>query len=146
MTAKKILFADDDENDIKLMLIALERNGMAEDAQAVCDGSDVLEYLRCQGDYAARAPGDPRVVVLDLKMRMLDGFDALAQIRADPAFKRIPVVIMSSSAQRKDIERCYELGANAYVVKPHHLDELTEALRHIVSFWVSTNRFPDREH
>ena len=145
MAAKRILYADDDDNDIKLMLIAMERNGMADDVQAVCDGAEALDYLRQSGEFAGRPPGDPKVVMLDLKMRMLDGFDTLAKIRADPALRHIPVVILSSSAQRKDMSRCYGLGANAYVVKPHNLDDLTEALRHIAAFWVLTNNYPERD-
>jgi CheY-like chemotaxis protein len=134
MAAKTILYADDDENDVRLMAIALQKRGLAAEMQAVSDGADALDYLRRSGAFADRPPGDPKVVVLDLKMRMVDGFEALAQIRADPALAHIPVIILSSSALSKDVARCYELGANSYLTKPYSVGEFTDVVWEIASF------------
>lgn len=139
---KPILLAEDNPRDAELTMEALADNNLANRVTLVRDGVEALEYLRCQGNYTQRSPGNPAVVILDIKMPRLDGIDVLRAIRFDPALKLIPVVMLTSSREEHDLIRSYELGSNAYVVKPLIFTEFVEAVRQIGLFWAMLNELP----
>src|SRR5687767_11534945 len=115
---KRILLVEDSERDIELTLAALEEHHLANEVVTVRDGEEALDYLQHRGKYAGTEGGLPAVVFLDLKMPKLSGLEVLSRMRADPALKNIPVVMVTSSREEQDLVRSYELGASAYVVKP----------------------------
>lgn len=140
-----ILFAEDDPRDIELTLEALAEHHLANRVVVVNDGVGVLNYLRCEGAYTERTPGHPVVILMDIKMPRMDGLETLRAIRADPALKRIPVVMLTSSDQSPDLQASYALGANAYVVKPVDFDHFTEAIRQLGLFWALLNEPPPED-
>lgn len=140
-----ILVADDDDNDLRMISRVLKRDG--EDPKGVFyvrDGAEVLDFLHMRGAFASRPPKLPELMLLDLHMPRIDGWEVLRQIKTDPALKLMPVVIFSSSARDTDIRRSYELGANAYVVKPINYSEFKYTIAAIESFWVTCNLNPGR--
>jgi len=139
---KKILVAEDDENDAELILKALERYNIANEVIVVEDGAEALDYLHRCGDYKARAEGNPILVLLDIKMPRVDGLEVLREIRADERLKMIPAVILTSSRQEGDLLASYQLGVNAYVVKPVDFNEFVEAVRELGVFWLMVNEPP----
>lgn len=142
MELKPILIAEDSPKDAELILEALTDNNLANRAIFVKDGVEVMEYLRCQGKYTMRKPGNPVVVVLDIKMPRMDGIDVLRAIRTDPALKLIPVIMLTSSNEEQDLIRSYELGSNAYVVKPVKYAEFVDAVKQVGVFWAMLNELP----
>ncbi|HYC00295.1 MAG TPA: response regulator [Candidatus Limnocylindrales bacterium] len=139
MESKLILLAEDDANDAELTTRALD---LEEDAQSLIllrDGVAVLDYLYRRGPYATREPGNPALVLLDLKMPRINGLDVLRQIKGDETLSLIPVVVLTSSAQHRDILEAYRLGANAYVVKPVEFERFAETLRLLSAFWAKVN-------
>jgi two-component system response regulator len=143
MTAlKRILLAEDSARDAELALDALADHHLANEVVHVRDGAEALDYLYRRGEYAGRSNGEPAVVLLDLKMPKVDGLEVLRVIKSDPDLKRIPVVVMTSSREEGDLLRSYELGVNAYVVKPMKFQEFVEAIRHVGSFWAVINEPP----
>lgn len=144
MTAhRRILLVEDDERDLELTLTALEKSRVANEVDTVRDGAQALEYLRRRGAYASRAD-DPVVVLLDLKLPKLDGLEVLERMREDAALRTIPVVMLTSSREERDIVRSYGLGVNAYVVKPVDFHEFTAAIRDLGLFWAVINQPPPR--
>ncbi|MEI6809377.1 MAG: response regulator [bacterium] len=141
---KSILLAEDNACDAELILEALAEFKFANRIDVVRDGVEALEYLRRQGKYSQRAFGEPAVVILDIKMPRLDGIDVLRAIRADPALKLLPVVMLTSSQEDQDVILSYELGANAYVVKPVSFSEFSAAVKQIGMFWAVLNELPPR--
>ena len=139
---RKILLAEDNPYDIELTLEALAENNLANRVDVVKDGVEALEYLRCEGAYAAREKVNPAVILLDIKMPRMDGLEVLAQIRGDKKLKNIPVVILTSSLEEKDLFKGYELGTNAYVVKPVNFMEFLESIKLIGGFWALINELP----
>jgi len=139
---RKILLAEDSPKDTELTLEALEEAGLANRVETVKDGVEALEYLRCQGAYAKRTPGNPAVVILDIKMPRLNGIEVLQEIRKDPLLCKLPVVILTSSGEEKDICASYELGVNAYVVKPVNFSDFVGAVKLIGGFWAVVNEIP----
>jgi CheY-like chemotaxis protein len=139
---KRILFAEDSARDAELALDALADNRLANEVVHVRDGAEALDYLHRRGEYADRTNGEPAVVLLDLKMPKVDGLDVLREIKADPQLRLIPVVIMTSSREEGDMIRSYELGVNAYVVKPMNFHALVEAVKQVGSFWGVINEPP----
>jgi len=139
---KSILLAEDNPQDAELILEALTDYKLANRVILVTDGVEALEYLRCQGNYTGRRPGNPAVVVLDIKMPRMDGIEVLRAIRADPALKLIPVVMLTSSREEQDLIRSYELGSNAYVVKPVKFAEFVTAVQRLGMFWAILNELP----
>jgi CheY-like chemotaxis protein len=139
---KRILLAEDNENDIELTLSALGEKHLANRVDVVRDGDEVLEYLRCQGKYAQRDTGNPVVLLLDLKMPKVDGLEVLQIMKSDERLKHIPVVILTSSRQEEDLVESYHLGANAYVVKPVGFDEFVMAIKELGMFWALLNEPP----
>jgi CheY-like chemotaxis protein len=142
MEPKKILVAEDDENDAELVLKALERYNIANEVVVVEDGAEALDYLYRRGNYETRAEGNPVLTLLDIKMPKMDGLEVLREIRADERLKMIPAVILTSSRQESDLLASYQLGVNAYVVKPVDFNEFVEAVRELGVFWVMVNEPP----
>jgi len=139
---KRILLAEDNANDIELTLEALSENHLANHVDVVNDGVEAMEYLRCEGRFANRPRGNPGVILLDIKMPRKDGLEVLSEIRGDEKLKMIPVVILTSSKEEKDLYKSYELGTNAYVVKPVSFPEFIDAVRVIGGFWAMINEMP----
>ena len=139
---RPILLAEDNPNDVELTLAALHSMHLANDVTVVHDGAETLDYLHRRGAFAARTSGQPAVVLLDLKMPRVDGLEVLRQMRADPAMVFIPVVILTSSREESDLVRGYQLGANAYVVKPVEFEEFLSAVSQIGVFWALVNEPP----
>jgi CheY-like chemotaxis protein len=137
-----ILLAEDNPNDVELTLEALAEHNLANRVTVVHDGVEALEYLRCEGAYAGRRPGLPAVLLLDIKMPRMDGLEVLRTTRGDPRLKRLPVVILTSSRQEQDIITSYDLGVNAYVVKPVDFQSFIEAVEHLGVFWALINERP----
>jgi CheY-like chemotaxis protein len=139
---KSILLAEDNPQDAELILEALNDHKLVNRVTLVKDGVQAMEYLRCEGAYAQRKPGNPAVVVLDIKMPRMDGIEVLRAIRSDPAFKLIPVVMLTSSREEQDLIRSYELGSNAYVVKPVRFPDFIAAVKQLGIFWAMLNELP----
>jgi CheY-like chemotaxis protein len=139
---KTILLVEDNLKDIELTLEAMSENKLANAIIVVRDGVEAMEYLRCQGSYKQRKEGNPALVLLDIKMPRMDGIEVLRNIRGDTALKRIPVVVLTSSCEENDLVSTYELGVNAYVVKPVDFKQFIEAVKQIGSFWAVLNEFP----
>jgi len=141
-TLKRILLVEDDPNDIELTLTALDEYNLTNEVVTVRDGVEALDYLYRRGDFAQRPAGNPIVILLDLKMPRLDGVGVVRQLKADERMRLIPVVILTSSREAQDLEECYRLGINAYVVKPVRFAEFVEAVKQIGGFWVLVNEAP----
>lgn len=137
-----ILVADDDANDLQMLLAALAPFGSDLEVRTVRDGAEALDYLRGREAFRARPPGNPDLLLLDLNMPRVDGWTVLRQVKADAALRTIPVVVFTSSARDLDVTRCYELGANAYVVKPIDFHEFTEVVQDVRRFWTGRNHPP----
>jgi CheY-like chemotaxis protein len=138
----KILLVEDDPKDVELTLSALEDNNITNEIAVTRDGTEALDYLYRRGSYAARAEHDPLLILLDLKLPKVDGLQVLRQLKSDDRLKLIPVVMLTSSNEEKDVVRSYNLGVNAYVVKPVDFDEFAAAIRQLGLFWTITNRPP----
>jgi CheY-like chemotaxis protein len=141
-TLKRVLYAEDNPRDAELTLDALAEHRLANEVVHVRDGAEALDYLYRRGQFADRGPGQPAVVLLDLKMPKVDGLEVLRTIKADPELRVIPVVVMTSSSEEGDLVCSYKLGVNAYVVKPVKFQEFVEAVRQIGSFWAVMNEPP----
>jgi CheY-like chemotaxis protein len=139
---KRILLVDDSPRDTELALDALAQNNLANEVVALRDGAEALDYLHRRGQFADRGNGNPAVVMLDLKMPKVDGIEVLRQIKSDPQLKTIPVVVMTSSREEQDLVNSYELGVNAYIVKPVQFPEFVEAVKLVGSFWAVVNEPP----
>jgi CheY-like chemotaxis protein len=141
---KTILLVEDDPRDVELTLTALEEYNLANKVVVVRDGTEALDYLHRRGKYADRPIGHPVVVLLDLKMPKVDGLEVLRQVKGDPVLKIIPIVVLTSSRQDRDIVESYDLGVNAYVVKPVAFDEFMSAIKQVGLFWVLINEPPPK--
>jgi CheY-like chemotaxis protein len=139
---KRILLVEDSPNDVELTLAALAENHLANEVVVVSDGEEALDYLRRRGRFQLREPGNPAVVLLDLKLPKVDGLEVLAQVKGDAALKSIPVVMLTSSREEQDLVKSYNLGVNAYVVKPMDFPEFVEAVREVGLFWAVINHPP----
>ena len=140
--AKRILLVEDDPKDIELTLAALAEHNLANAVEVARDGVEALDYLYRRGSFAQHPPGNPVVIMLDLKMPRLDGVEVLKQLKADEQLRLIPVVILTSSRESLDLEACYRLGVNAYVVKPVRFIEFVDAVKQLGVFWVLINQPP----
>jgi CheY-like chemotaxis protein len=143
---KPILLVEDNPHDLELTLIALERSQLANEVIVVRDGADALDYLQARGVFANREQGNPAVVLLDLKLPKVDGLEVLAEIRGSAMLKSIPVVMLTSSREEQDLIRSYELGVNAYVVKPVDFQEFVRAIADLGIFWAVLNEPPPGSH
>jgi len=139
---KTILFAEDNPKDVELTLEALTDNNLVNNVIVVRDGVEALEYLRCEGKYKERKPGNPAVILLDIKMPRMDGIEVLRTIRSDDVLKMLPVVMLTSSREEQDLLKSYQLGVNAYVVKPVNFKDFIEAVKQVGVFWALINEVP----
>ncbi len=137
-----MLLAEDNPNDVELTLAALSELNLANDIVVVNDGVEVLDYLYYRGQFVDRPGNDPVVVLLDLKMPKLDGLQVLKEMKGDPKLRNIPVVVLTSSREEKDLVDSYSLGVNGYVVKPVGFDPFLKAIKRIGLFWCLTNEPP----
>lgn len=139
---KRILLVEDSVNDIELILNALTDNHLANEVVVTRDGEEALDYLYRRGIFKMRQEGHPIVVLLDLKLPRINGLEILAQLKSDPEFRIIPIVVLSSSREEPDLRRCYEFGTNAYVVKPIDFQEFVEVIKQVGLFWAVVNQPP----
>ena len=138
----KILLVEDDPHDVELTLSALTENHLINEIVVARDGAEALDYLYRRGDYGSREVGNPAVMLLDLKLPKVDGLEVLERIKGDPDLKTIPVAMLTSSREEQDIAQSYDLGTNAYVVKPVGFNDFVEALRELGLFWAVVNQPP----
>jgi CheY-like chemotaxis protein len=139
---KPILLVEDDPRDLELTLVALERSQLANEVIIVRDGEAALDYLNRTGDYTGRAEGNPAVVLLDLKLPKVNGLEVLQSVRSTEPLRSIPVVMLTSSHEETDVLRSYQLGVNAYVVKPVEFKQFVEAIADLGIFWAVLNEPP----
>jgi CheY-like chemotaxis protein len=139
---RRILLVEDSLRDAEMALEALKEYQLANEIVTLRDGAEALDYLYRRASFEGRADGDPAVVLLDLKMPKVDGLEVLRIMKSDAALRRIPVVVMTSSREEQDLVRSYELGVNAYVVKPLDFHKFTEAMRLVGAFWIVLNEPP----
>ncbi|MGC5780588.1 response regulator [Methylobacterium sp. NFXW15] len=139
---KPILLVEDNPNDIELTLAALESSQLANQIVICRDGAEALDWIFRRGLHEARQVQDPAVVLLDLKLPKVDGLEVLEKVKADPATRGIPVVMLTSSREEADVVRSYKLGVNAFVVKPVAFDEFFAAIKEIGVFWALLNEPP----
>ena len=141
---RTILLAEDNPNDVELTVSALSKLNLVNEVTVVNDGVEVMDYLRYEGKYKQRKKVNPAVLLLDIKMPRMDGIDVLREIRNDPALKSLPIVMLTSSREEPDLKICYELGVNAYVVKPVDFKEFMEVIKQLGIFWAVINEIsPD---
>jgi CheY-like chemotaxis protein len=139
---KRILLVEDDPRDVELTMEALSENSLANEVLVVRDGEEALDYLYHRADFKDRSPGNPAVILLDLKLPKVDGIEVLRTVRFDEDLKMIPVVILTSSRQDRDVVETYKLGVNAYVVKPVNFGDFITAVKQIGLFWAIINEPP----
>ncbi len=139
---RPILLVEDNPKDLELTLAALAKCQLANEIVVARDGAEALDFLYSRGEHAAREPGAPAVVLLDLKLPKLDGLEVLEVVKKDPAQRQIPVVMLTSSREERDLVRSYELGVNAFVVKPVDFNAFFEAIQDLGMFWAILNEPP----
>ena len=139
----EILLIEDNLTDEKLALHAFKTHNLADKVQVVRDGAEALEFIFCTGAYAQRNFENPRVILLDKKLPMVDGMEVLRQIRADPRTCLVPVVMLTSAAEDRDIIESFKLGVNSYVVKPVGFEQFSETIRQLANYWLHVNQHPD---
>ena len=138
----RILIVEDDPKDVELTLTALEEYNLANEVIITGNGAEALDYLYCRGDFSNRSSDNPAVMLLDLKLPKVDGLEVLKQIKSDDSLKMIPVVVLTSSREEKDMIASYKLGVNAYVVKPVDFHDFVNAIRELGVFWAIINSPP----
>ena len=138
----RILMVEDDAKDVELTLTALEDYNLANEVVVVGDGEKALDYLYHRGEFQIRSGENPAVMLLDLKLPKVDGLEVLKQIKADEKLRLIPVVVLTSSKEEKDMVASYKLGVNAYVVKPVDFHEFVNAIKELGAFWAIVNEPP----
>jgi len=144
MARKTLLLVEDNPDDEALTLRALRRHNLGNEILVARDGQEALDYLFAEGDYRERDPQQlPQVILLDLKLPKVDGLQVLERLRAEPRTRRIPVVVLTSSSEERDIVRSYDLGANSYVRKPVDFEQFIEAARQLGLYWLVLNEAPD---
>ncbi|MCB2205536.1 response regulator [bacterium] len=136
---RRILLAEDSARDVELTIEALGQHHLANEVFVVEDGAEALDYLHCRGKYEGRVNRPPAVVLLDIKMPRMNGIEVLREIRASEKFHALPVVMLTSSREERDIVESYDLGINAYVVKPVDFQEFIEAVKTLGLFWAVVN-------
>jgi CheY-like chemotaxis protein len=138
----RILIVEDDPRDVELTLAALAEHNLANEVVITRDGKQALDYLYCRGEFDTRANENPAVLLLDLKLPKVDGLEVLEQIKSDERLRIIPVVMLTSSHEERDMVRSYQLGVNAYVVKPVDFHEFINAVKELGVFWALINEPP----
>ncbi len=139
---KPILLVEDSPKDLELTMAALAKSQLANEVVVARDGAEALDYLYGRGAYAGRANGNPAVVLLDLKLPKVDGLEVLEKVKTDPRTRSIPVVMLTSSREERDIVESYELGVNSYIVKPVDFDQFTDAVKNLGYYWLLLNQAP----
>lgn len=139
------LIVEDNPDDIELTLRALSKANVVMGIEVARDGVEALDFIFCKGAHAERDIRDgPRVILLDIKLPKIDGIEVLKQVKADPRTQMIPVVMLTSSKEQKDIVESYRLGVNSYIVKPVNYEGFANAVQNLGMFWLRVNEFPDR--
>lgn len=139
----EILLVEDNPNDVELTLHALQENKLANRIEVVRDGAEALEFIFCTGAYGnRRTENSLKIILLDLKLPKVDGLEVLRRIKSDPRTRTIPVVVLTSSREERDIVESYQLGVNSYIVKPVDFEQFTEAVRHLGLYWLLLNQPP----
>jgi CheY-like chemotaxis protein len=139
----EILFVEDSADDAALTIRALKKNGFTNRLHHVINGAEALDFIYCKGVYASRSDNEfPKLILLDLKMPKISGLQVLEKIKSDPKLKSIPVIMLTSSNEEPDIERCYALGANSYIVKPVDSDNFFNAVKEIGLYWMTRSESP----
>ncbi|HEX9384597.1 MAG TPA: response regulator [Gemmatimonadaceae bacterium] len=138
----RILMVEDDPKDVELTLTALEDYNLTNEVVVTRDGEEALDYLYCRGSFKMRTSENPAVLLLDLKLPKIDGLEVLQQIKTDEKLKMIPVVVLTSSREERDMVASYKLGVNAYVVKPVDFHEFVNAIKELGVFWAIINEPP----
>ena len=139
----EILLIEDNPNDLALTMRAFRKNNLANHIHVVRDGAEALEFIFCTGAYANRnIENGPKVILLDLKLPLVDGLEVLRRIKADPRTQRIPVVVLTSSREERDIVESYQLGVNSYIVKPVDFEQFTASVRTLGMYWLLLNQPP----
>lgn len=145
MVKKTILLVEDNPDDEALALRALKKNNIANEIVVVHDGVEALDYLWCQGSYEGRDPNDlPQVILLDLKLPKINGLEVLKSVRSDERTKLLPVVILTSSGEERDMIEGYALGANSYIRKPVDFEQFLDAVKELGLYWLVINQVPRR--
>jgi CheY-like chemotaxis protein len=139
---KNILLVEDNAMEIELISEALSNARLSGQVVSVNDGVEALEYLQFKGDFKSRTKNSPVVIFMDVKMPRMDGLETLQEIKSDAKLKNIPVVMLSSSREEQDLQKCYALGANAYIVKPVNFKEFINTIVQIGIFWTTINSIP----
>jgi two-component system response regulator len=144
MTEKsvEILLVEDNPNDEMLALHAFKKHNLANKVHVVRDGAEALEYIFCTGAYAERPFENPRLILLDKKLPLVDGMEVLRAIRADPRTRLVPVVMLTSSAEDRDVIESYQLRVNSYIIKPVDFEQFSETVRQLGCYWLRVNRQP----
>jgi two-component system response regulator len=139
----EILLVEDNPNDLELALHAFKKNGLADRIRVVRDGAEALDFLFRREAFAGLEAAEyPKVILLDLKLPKIDGIEVLRQIKRDPKMRRLPVVVLTSSRQDQDIDECYNLGVNSYIVKPVDFEKFMAAATILGAYWLSFNQPP----
>ena len=142
----ELLLVEDDPNDMELTLIALRKHKLANKIHVVRDGEEALDFLFCSGSYAQRTfNGPPKVILLDLKLPKVSGLEVLKAIKDDPRTRPVPVVVMTSSREQRDMVEGYRLGVNSYIQKPIDFDQFQAIIRELGYYWLVVNQCPPPE-
>ncbi len=142
----EILLVEDNPDDVELALFALKKNNLANKIQIVRDGEEALDFLFCRGVFAGRSfDHPPRVVLLDLKLPKVDGLEVIRELKKDARTRPIPIVVMTSSNQQKDMVEGYQLGVNSYIQKPVDFDQFRQIIKDLGFYWLVINQIPRRE-
>jgi len=139
---RKILLVDDNPKDVELIMNALAEKNLANDIIVAEDGEEALDFLHLRGKFANREKGNPAIILLDIQLPQITGIETLKQIRSEPAFKLIPVIMVTSSREEKDLMESYKLGANSYVVKPINILQFMESIKVLGQYWAIVNQPP----
>jgi two-component system, response regulator len=141
----EILLVEDNPNDVELTLRALKKNNLANRVQVVGDGAEALDFVFARDKYSdRRVENSPRVILLDLKLPKVDGVEVLREIRSNPQTKQIPVVVLTSSSEERDIIETYKLGVNSYILKPVDFEKFIEVVKELGYYWLLLNQLPSR--
>jgi len=139
---KKILLVEDNENDVELTLNALQECRLTNEVAIARDGAEALDYMYSRNQFKDRGEGQPCVILLDLKMPRVDGLEVLRTLKGDPEMRHVPIVMLTSSREERDLVRSYDLGVNAFVVKPVDFSQFVSAIRNLGMFWALINEPP----